>query len=168
MNQNEQEYFEWLISQVKIPNNRTYYDMFSRMYDLEFVWMIPNDDNRVQDGLDLRGEFSNGIRRRLNGKGVSILEILVSLSRRVSFIAGGDAPTWAWRLLKNLRLTKISDPLTDEKINKLDEILYNLVWRAYDSSGHGGFFPLKNPIEDQTKVELWYQMNAYVNEMYTY
>jgi len=135
------------------------------MHDLEFVWTVPNDDNRVQDGLDLRHEFLDGARRRLRIDGASILEVLIALSRRVEFTAGGDATVWAWRLLKNLRLSKMSDPLTGSEADHVDEILDSLVWRTYQRNGEGGFFPLKHPLEDQTKVEIWYQMNAYVMEM---
>lgn len=161
------EYYEWLISQIHIPNNKTYLYLFERMHNLEFFWTVPNDDNRVHDGLDLRGEFLNGTRRKLSidGDGVSILEVLVSLSRRVAFTAGGDAPQWAWKLLKNLHLTKMFDPLSDDNIERIDEILDAVVWRTYRRDGQGGFFPLKNAVDDQTKIEIWYQLNAYVMEM---
>ena len=59
VNKIEQEYLEWLTSQFEIHdrNPNTYQDLFSRLYDTEFVWLVPNDDNRVQDGLELRREF---------------------------------------------------------------------------------------------------------------
>jgi hypothetical protein len=47
----------------------------------------------------------------------------------------------------------------------MEEIFERLIWRNYAPNGEGGFFPLENPREDQTQVELWYQMNSYVNEM---
>lgn len=166
MNQIDYEYFEWLTSQIDIPNDKTYNELFSLMHNLEFVWTVPRDDNRAHDGSDLRVEFLDGRRGRItNPKGISILEVLVALSRRVAFTGGGDERVWAWRLLKNLRLNKASDPLTNEKSDRAAEILYNLVWRTYERNGQGGFFPLKHTTEDQTKVEIWYQMNAYVIEM---
>lgn len=158
-------YYEWLISQVAIRNKHTYTYVFERLHSLEFVWTVPNDDNRVQDAKDLRVEFLNGARRRLSLEGVTLLEVLVSLSRRVAFVAGGKPELWAWKLLKNLRLTKVPDPVSEAEAASIDEILYALVWRTYDYNGNGGFFPLKNPKEDQTKVEIWYQLNAYVIEM---
>lgn len=164
MTQIDYDYFEWLTSQINVPNRKTCNDLFERMHNLEFVWIVPNDDNRVQDGLDLRSEFVNGSRRKLNLKGVSFLEVLVGLSRRVAFTAGGDSRNWAWRLIKNIKLNKMSDPLTSEKANKVDEVLNALIWRTYQKDGRGGFFPLNQIAEDQTKVEIWYQMNAYVIE----
>lgn len=159
------EYYEWLKSCVDIPNSKSYDDLFEIMHNLEFHWTVPNDDNRVQDGLDLRYEFLMGKNEILHLLGATLLEILVSLSRRTAFTAGGNPEQWAWKLLKNLRLNKKSDPLTEEDRVKVNDILDALVWRTYQRDGQGGFFPLKYPDEDQTKVEIWYQMNKYVIEM---
>jgi hypothetical protein len=159
------DYYEWLVSQIAIPNGKSYKGLFEVMHNTEFHWTIPNDDNRLQDGLDLRSEFLDGRRKILTLQGVSLLEVLVSLSRRVAFTASGTPRKWAWKLLKNLRLTKSSDPLTDEDISRINDVLDALVWRTYHPSGRGGFFPLKRPEEDQTQIEIWYQMNKYVIEM---
>jgi hypothetical protein len=169
------DYFEWLISQIKIGGTRSYRELFERMHNTEFVWTVPNDDNRVRDGLDLRNEFLNEIPRvsrkelayfsSILHAGASMLEILISLSRRVAFTAGGEADAWAWQLMENLRLTKLSDPLTREKEKRIDEILEAVIWRTYGSKGQGGFFPLNWAEKDQTKVELWYQMQKYVMEI---
>lgn len=164
MNPIEYEYFEWLVSEIDIPNNKTYNELFDRMHNLEFVWTVPNDDNRIEDGLDLRSEFFSGSHGPFSHT-ATLLEVLVALSRRVAFTAGGDAAPWAWQLIKNLRLVKMFDPLTVRNANSIDEIFEALIWRTYSFDGHGGFFPLKQPKEDQTKVEIWYQMNAYVMEM---
>jgi hypothetical protein len=161
------EYYEWLISQVDTPKNgKTYLGLFERLHNLEFVWTVPNDDNRVQDGLFLRKEFAGSKARTLELDGATILEVMVGLSRRLEFIAEGQASHWVWRLIKNLRLNRMADDLTDQNIDRIDEILYALVWRTYSPDGQGGFFPLKNPKEDQTQVEVWYQMSAYVNEAF--
>lgn len=163
------EYYEWLVSQIRVPTNKSLRDVFERMHNLEFVWFIPNDDNRVQDALDLRVQFLNGDMGRreigLSLQGATILEVLVSLSRRIAFTAGGNSETWAWKLLKNLRLNKFVDPLLSTDADRVDDILQSVVWRTYEPDGYGGFFPLKNPTEDQTKVEIWYQMNAYAIEL---
>jgi hypothetical protein len=162
----ESDYFLWLVSQIHCPRDRTYIELFERMHALDFVWTIPNDDNRVQDGLDLRTEFLGDSHEKMGGSElISILELLIALSRRIAFVAGGESHNWAWKLVKNLHLGKMSDPLTDDKLNRVEEILERLIWRNYAPNGEGGFFPLDHPREDQTKVELWYQMNAYVNEM---
>lgn len=163
--QTEYAYYDWLVSQIEVPVGRTYNYLFERMHNLEFVWTIPHDDNRVRDAVDLRTEFMNGRHRGSISTPISILEVLIALSRRTEFTAGGKASVWAWRLIKNLKLNKMSDPVTDEQANKIDDILDALVWRTYQRDGRGGFFPLKDSLEDQTKLELWYQMNLYVMEL---
>jgi hypothetical protein len=163
--QTNNEYFEWLTSQIYINNNRTYNDLFERLHETEFIWTIANDDNRVQDGLDLRAEFLDAVRGEAElPQGASVLEVLIALSRTMAFTAGGNPRIWAWKLLRNLKLNKSTDPLTGEKAARVEEILEALIWRTYSRNGQGGFFPLREPHEDQTKVELWYQMNAYVME----
>lgn len=164
MTPTDYEYYEWLISQIGIPNNKSYRDLFELMHNVEFHWTVPNDDNRVQDGLDLRREFLNGRNKKLNLPSATFLEVLVALSRRLEFIADDQARRWAWRLIKNLRLHKMSDPLMGEDLAKANDILFAVVWRTYREDGFGGFFPLNHPEEDQTKVEIWYQMNKYVIE----
>jgi hypothetical protein len=77
----------------------------------------------------------------------------------------GNEPYWAWHLIKNLRLSKMSDPLSEYKVEQINEILYNVIWRQYDRSGNGGFFPLQKTFKDQTKIDIWYQMQEYSMEI---
>ena len=160
----DHDYYEWLISQIAIPNGKSYSGLFEIMHNTEFHWTVPNDDNRLVDALDLRVQFLDGRAPILDLYGATLLEVLVSLSQKTAFTAGGSPRKWAWKLIKNLRLSSKSDPLTDEDVAKISNILDTLVWRTYQPDGRGGFFPLNHPEEDQTKVEIWYQMNKYVIE----
>jgi hypothetical protein len=139
------------------------------MAEKEFVWLVPNDDNRVVDGLGLREEFcrERGISTQdlINAGPCSFLEVLVGLSRRLAFAAGDKAGDWAWRLVCNLRLDKMHDPIGPRKHDTLHGILDSCIFRNYSPDGQGGFFPLRWPEEDQTKVEIWYQMAAYIAEL---
>lgn len=164
MNQTlETEYFEWLKHEA-CKDSRNYQDLFYQMHEKEFVWIIPNDDNRINDGMDLRSEFLGVREAHQMFKGVSVLEILVGLSRRMAWAAGGDSRRWAWQLVCNLKLDRMSDPVGIRREDRIDGILEDLIWRNYQPDGVGGFFPLANAEADQTKVELWYQMSAYINE----
>lgn len=160
-------YFNWLKRQIRIPNRvssgLTYNELFAIMHEREFFWTVPNDDNREKDGLELRVEFFGGADPDLQ-MGVSVLEVLIGLSRRLAFLTDGDAKNWAWQLIVNLALDRMIDPLSNYKRNKIIDALDVLIWRQYSRNGMGGFFPLAYPVEDQTKVELWYQMHAFLNE----
>jgi len=170
----EQAYFQWLCRQVNIeygrPTNRTYDQLLEILHGKEFVWMIPNDDNRVIDGADLRNVFLNEISVEDPGMGpllhlpVSVLEVIIGLSNRLGFLDGGGPADWAWRLFENLDLHKMWDPLSSRKRETIDDRLDVLIWRRYEPDGNGGFFPLAFPDRNQLKEELWHQMNSYLAE----
>ena len=167
----DQLYFKWLCEQIEFPRGLEdkYHGLLERLHNYEFSWTVLGDDNRVQDAHDLRRLYVDGPNERFYENNfkpyVSVLEIIIALSRRLEFLAGGVAPAWAWRLIENLRLNRLQDPIQGEREGQFVEIMDALIWRTYDSDGTGGFFPLNYPTEDQTRVELWYQMNAYVSEI---
>jgi hypothetical protein len=167
----EQQYFEWLCGKVSIEygkvTQRTYEGLLGQLHSKEFIWTVPNDDNRQGDCKDLRDEFRyqyNIGDTLLSELPCSILEVIVSLSERLEFIDGREGPLWAWTLIENLQLHKMFDPLSTRKQAIIDDILDTFIWRNYEKDGTGGLFPLAYPAEDQTKVELWYQMAAYLEE----
>lgn len=164
-------YLTWLYSQVgstKLRNpSRTYWTLFNHMYRKEFVWFVPNDSNRVGDGVWLRHEFLEHVNREPEDSwmelGCSFLEMLVALSRRLDFLTNGSVRFWFWKLLGHLDLEKYNDNIL-YPYDQIDAILDIVIWRLYESDGTGGLFPLKNPRRDQRNVEIWYQMQAYLIE----
>lgn len=169
-----EDYLNWLAPQIRDEHSgnpdRTYSNVLIQMFEKEFVWLVPNDDNRLGDGLALRVEFCYAYHIRqgslANLGPCSFLEVLIGLSRRLAFDVDGSPPGWAWTLISNLGLDKMSDPLSRYKAEKVDDILHKCVWRLYEPDGSGGFFPLAWPDEDQRRVELWYQMAAWINELH--
>lgn len=149
-------YFEWLWNQVKrgYPHQR---DLALKLFTTEFTWFVPNDDNRLEDGRELRLEFvhAQGIddadENWLHHMGCSVFEMMLGLARRLAFLEEGKLRAWFWILVDNL------GPVTDESLE-------SLVQRTYESNGVGGLFPLKHPKYDQRKVEIWYQANAWLIE----
>ncbi len=167
-------YFTWLYSQVgsvKLRTaSRTHWSLVRQLYTKEFIWLIPNDDNRVEDGRDLRLEFLDA--REIEnadsdwlGLGCSMLEMLIALSRRLSFEAEGEPRDWFWHMLENLDLEQFNDQQYNE-LHQLgiDATLDQVIWRTYSPNGFGGIFPLKYPQEDQRSIEIWYQLSAYLLE----
>lgn len=168
-----ERYFGWLASQLEDGHgnpNKTHHGLFEAMLQKEFGWVLPMDENRMVDGMDLRVEFAREIRCRPSDMErvgpCSFLEVLIGLSRRLAFAAGGEAAGWAWQLLVNLELSKLSDPFTRYKHRKANEIMDGVIGRTYMPDGTGGFFPLTRPDDDQTTVELWYQMHSFVEEIH--
>ena len=165
----EGEYFGWLYGQVASLSNpnpqRTYWLLLEALHSKRFYWYIPNDDNRVQDGLELRYEFMNGPSE--SGDFCSFLEMLIALSRRAAFEStNDDTMEWFWHLMDNLGLREMNDEalMDGDLVRHIRQTLDNVVERRYDKDGRGGIFPLARPEHDQRKVELWYQMSSYLLE----
>ena len=165
-------YLTWLYSQVgsvKIKNpEKTYWSLLRLLYSKEFIWIVPNDDNRVADGRELRFDFIDeeglfDVDDEWMSLGCSMLEMLVALSRRLSFESEGEPRVWFWHILRNIGLEVYNDtkPIPFDAI---DEQLNQIIWRTYEPDGTGGLFPLQWPEKDQRDIEIWYQLSAYILE----
>lgn len=172
----DEQYLKWLYHQVasiRLRNStRTYWSLLRHLFTKEYVWLVPNDDNRVEDGRDLREEFVKECEvipdSAWLGIGCSMLEMLIGLSRRLAFEAEGESRDWFWLLLENLDLKQFSDYVYSDRNpavrEYVDSVLERVIWRTYDGDGSGGLFPLMYPDTDQRHVELWYQLSAYLLE----
>lgn len=165
-------YLKWLYGQVasvRLRNPaRTYWSLIKQLYTKAFVWSVPNDDNRVEDGRALRDEFSEKLQIDPDptwmGLKCSMLEMLIGLARRLAFEAEGEPADWFWHMLDNLDV-RISDVMYHKRAERhVNEVLERVIERTYFSDGRGGLFPLSDPPEDQRDVELWYQMSHYLLE----
>ena len=165
-------YFTWLCRQVGEDSSanpsRTYWRMLKGLYTKEFVYLIPNDDNRAADGKDLRREFARDLSIDIDpgwmGLGCSMFELMIGLARDLSELTEEDIQNEFWELVENLNLEQYHDNVPIPP-NRVSDVLDEVIWRTYRRNGRGGLFPLKGrPAQDQTKVELWYQLNAYAME----
>ena len=167
-------YLTWLYSQIGSVKLRTrarsYWRLARKLYTTEFQWFVPNDDNRVEDGRELRFEFLGETGTEADDNwldlGCSFLEMLIGLSRRLSFMTEGESRDWFWHFIDTLGLRGFNDSYQSQWDEEEDvqPILNRVIYRTYDPDGSGGLFPLQSPDADQRKVELWYQMCAYILE----
>ena len=175
----EELYFEWLLSFVYNDHyfkNLSYRRILKYLYLREFYYILPMDENRVQDGTDLRYRFGreNNIDDReiatsLDIRPCSVLEMMVALSCRIeesimiNYDIGNRTGQWFWEMMNSLGLSHETD--SNFNIQVINDILYDFLERHYEPNGHGGLFTLNNPPEDLRKVEIWYQMNWYLEEI---
>ena len=166
------EYFEWLCSYISIPgiNTTNYISVLNYLFTIPFKEVNSMDVNRIKDAFNLRIDFCRefNISCSDNGPTISVFEVLVALSIRCErdIIGEPGNELWGrlfWDMLHNLSVdipnSQFNEELVDIHINRwLD--------RSYNNDGVGGAFPLKKPSSDQTKVELWYQMQSYITENY--
>lgn len=171
-----QTYFNWLCGLVEIGGGRSDHNhrkLAEILHTKRFFWFVPNDDNREEDGRDLRKTF---LERRpdiydLNLKeDCTVLEMLIALSIRMEWILSDGSrdqmPKRFWEMIDNLELSNFlsDDCVIEENIDEIEDIINLFLERKYTETGSGGLFPLKRPKHDQRKIEIWYQMAEYLAE----
>lgn len=166
-------YFVWLYEQVgRISRSklRSHWDLCRHLHSKAFQWMLQGDENRAEDGRLLRVEFINQMPAvsadaEWLGMDCSVLEMLIGMSHRLAFNAGGEPHEWFWQLIDNLELSTFNDAHYEAYIMEVEEKLNALIHRTYLRTGKGGLFPLEHPQADQREVEIWYQMSEYLTEL---
>lgn len=175
----DNDYFQWLCDLIDAyDERRSYIYLMRKLFETEFsnetADLIPNDDNRIEDGLALREDFVEEIKAKdhliLCGP-CSLLEMIIGLSFRIENIIGSyDYITWFWEMIGNLELLEYDDGnhIWKERrmTNVIDDIVYILLRREYSRDGDGSLFPLNRAKQNMRNVEIWYQMNNYLIERY--
>ena len=183
-------FFAWLYDLISDKKARHGYIQLCRvLYEKRFRWSVPNDDNRLEDGLILRETFileedldqDHLEVRYFLEQPCSVLEVLIGVAQRLNDTMydlkdhANHTSRWFKELLDNLTLDKFIDnpegnnePLDPMADCEVEEILETFLGRTYDFHGNGGLFPLKKrPLKNQQLVEIWYQMMTYLAENYS-
>lgn len=169
-----QEYFEWLCSLV--CDNKTgptsFRSLLAHLHSVEFRYIIPRDENRAEDGMDLRWRFALEYGFRdvpicLDGP-CSVLEMLVALAIRCEEFmdeasVGDRTSQWFWNMVINLGLGSMTDSRFDEQF--VDMTVDRFLNREYDRDGKGGLFRVRDCRRDLRKVEIWYQLCWYLDSI---
>lgn len=165
-------YLSWLYGQVAdhtlTEPRDTYWNLFRVLYKKEFTWFVPNDDNRAIDGLLMRQRFAENRGVMVSDEywlrlGCSMLELFIAIAKRLNYEDEEHSVSWwFWHLITNIGL-HFSDAFK-LPLRRIDGRLDMIIWRTYEDNGHGGLFPLRAPQKDQRKVEIWYQLSAYLLE----
>jgi len=160
----EGQYLSWLCDMINEREHRSYGDLCYWLYHQDYRPILPNDDNRCADGLSLREEY--GIQLI---QGCSMLEFLVALAKRMDYILfdegyGSRIDVWFWLMIKNLGLQPVNRMNVETKNLANYAIIKCFIERCYSRTGKGGLFPLKHTRNDQRNVEVWYQMQEYIDQ----
>lgn len=177
------EYENWLTSQVGTTyKNRNYILLLQKLHQIDFYHYVQFDENREGDGLALREEFVDLIFDEVYDRNraldvldntCSMLEMMIGLSRRMEHvlydISDSTISDCFWELADNAGYTEFDDYNYSNNNGSLeiDKLTGFILEREYDKYGMGGFFPLPQihlEVEDQRKVELWYQMHTYIQQ----
>jgi hypothetical protein len=170
----EDAYFDWLCGEAL--GTRPYRNVCAYLHSVKFKYDVPNDDNRAADGQELRHEFEENALpwyayytndwMDFEMVDATIFEVLVAMARRCQFQVELEQHEWFYTFLKNLRINRYIDEgfcqrdrvAVQKKIGPFNN-------RTYSPSGAGSIFPLRRSRDrDMRRIELWYQMSAYIIE----
>lgn len=175
------EYFDWLCGIV--CRNRYHGDMsfdklLTYLHSTEFTYSISMDENRADDGIEMRYRYALYLGRQpldtvdimemLDGP-CSVLEMMIALAIRceeeiMDDAAYGDRTgQWFWGMIVNLGLGSMVDSRYNRRL--VEERVHRFLNRNYASDGKGGLFKIKNCHRDLREVDLWDQMNLYLNDI---
>lgn len=168
-------YFYWLAAQVGETENKeesSYWALLSLLHEKPFRWVLARDENRALDGCGLREQFCTDVDMApslaefLEGP-CSILEMMVALSIRCEndvmrdYEFGDRTSQWFWSMVVTLGLGKMDDCNFDEDV--VNDILERFMNREHSANGEGGLFRIEETGLDARKLEIWFQMNWYLN-----
>lgn len=171
----ENDYFNWLYETVAGKRETkskkiSYKKLLSALHVREFYFILPMDENRAIDGIDLRSRFAyesnkyseDEVIDNLTGP-CSVLEMMIALALRIEEEIIGDGTQWFWLMVFNLGLNDMMNDNFDR--NKVNHVIDIFLEREYESDGKGGLFIVKNRDEDLRNIEIWYQMQWYIGEI---
>ena len=169
------EYFEYLcelIDAKRFSKRVSYRKLLMHLHDIEFTWSVPYDDNRADDGIQLRRRFAlmrndMTLTDYILGP-CSVLEMMVALAVRCETIMddtsyGDRTGQWFWGMLVNLGLGSMIDARFDEEF--VEYVIVRFLDREYEPDGRGGLFTIYHCDRDLRDVEIWHQLCWYLDSI---
>lgn len=168
------DYFEWmydLMCEGRFAKTITYRQLFEFLHEVEFVYFIPHDENRAEDGISLRYRYCllndcEELEHYLDGP-CSVLEMMVALAIRIEERIMSDpdkgdrTAQWFWRMMTSLGLSSMTDYNFNEWL--VNDVITRFLNREYDPDGKGSLFTIKGWKRDARDAEIWHQLMAYLN-----
>ena len=168
----DREYFDWIYSML-FGNDASYTELLDELHQMTFRYTIPMDGNREADGINLRYRFGYErgyedyvIAQYLDVTPCSVLEMMTALAIRCEEImerADNEDLTGKWfcNMLDSLGLIGMKNTRID--ISAVRKIASRFLDRGYSPNGKGGLFTVSRKCDMRT-VELWYQMQYWLDE----
>ena len=170
------EYFEWLFDLMcasRFARQNSYRNLLTHLHSIIFDYSIPNDENRARDGISLRyrfilshDQYSDSDLDYLDGP-CTVFEMIAALAIRCEEqymdnpTVGDRTRQWFWNMIVNLGLGDMCNDRYDEQY--VETVIVRFLNRDYEPDGRGGLFTIPNCRYDLRTVEIWYQLNWYLD-----
>ena len=179
MSEMNNKYFEWLCSLVSgrgYYKKHSYCKLLAKLHTMKFTYVIGMDANRADDGVELRYRFGYEndvsyaeIDALLDDRPCSVLEMMVALAIRCEEQImddpdiGNRTGKWFWSMIANMGLYQMDDLRFDSE--NVEQNIRIMLERRYDRNGNGGLFFVNRSKKDMRKMEIWYQMMWYLDDI---
>ncbi len=173
----KEEYYNWMCQLVGGKPNESapsYEMLLSYLNDVDFQYSLPMDGNRAEDGINLRYRFGyeknihdSLIACYLDSRPCSMLEMMAALSLRceetimLNPMLGNRTDEWFWSMVKSLGLLGMDDANFD--FNYVETVIFDFANHNYSRNGKGSLFTIENCKNDMRTVEIWCQLNWYLD-----
>lgn len=175
------EYFEWLYDLMCVDSYSegvSFRKLMMRLHETEFRYSIYRDQNRAEDGIDLRYRFAltheykylpEMVMDILGDDYCTVLEMMAALALRCEETImddpsiGNRTKQWFWNMIVSLGLGSMTNDKFDVKY--VDYVLARFLDHEYEPNGRGGLFTIRHCDEDMRDIEIWDQLNIYINEI---
>lgn len=168
------DYLQYLIWRGRLERMTRYGRLFDILHNIEFVYKLERDENRDADGVSLRDDYEIPydyleMDDEFFDRRCSVLEMLIALAIKVDDEFIGDPAEehpeeFFMKMIKNLGLDKFKGNRYRE--SDVIKIVNRWMRREFNRDGIGSPFPVRESRQDQRKLEIWDQMNAYLSENY--
>lgn len=177
------DYHNWIISLVDSEDHylaREYSQLMGFLDDYSFKWVLKLDEDRAKDGIQLRKEYdfeySRGdisIYDELFDVPCSVLEMLVALSLRCydEFLSGFDVKKVTphkvfLHILTSLDL--FSETNNRFSYEKCVKNVKSFIEKLHVNGRYLTVFKIDPKVANPHKMELWWQMQRYIDSYFDY
>lgn len=155
------QYTPWLIQRGRLEN---YSELASVWDELDFVWYIPEDEDKAIQALRMRDEYcyETGMPSPRQAP-ASFLEVFVSITDTLTAMLYQDRESFTKSILLNVGARSFSDDgrLPSEIHEEALIIAERVMYRTYSRNGTGGLFRI--PGVDTLEMPLTTQMIQWAN-----
>lgn len=168
-------YFNWLCGIVCKSGDSKFSLLLNYLHDVDFKYLNPMDQNRAEDGIELRWRFASAHYSNPNtvlaclDRPCTVLEMIVALAIKCEETImddpryGDRTGQWFWNMIVNLGLGS----MTNSRFNRreADRIIDRFMNLEYEPDGRGGLFYIRNCEYDLRDVEIFYQLCWYLDNI---
>lgn len=170
------DYFDYIfdyLSDCGVGDEYSYRELLWILWTTEFRVLVPMDENRVKNALYLREHLAEeaGL-GDIDDNFCSVLDILVHLADKMAFNLDHleeketGLRCYFWEMIENFGFGECFDGGSDWDVEEILGVLDRWMEREYGTFGNETPYPIRHRVRNYRKLELWDQMQIYIEENY--